>query len=276
MTTTPIEALTREAARKELQRLAETLHRANQAYHRADDPVMSDAEFDALKRRNADIEARFPELIRPDSPSEQIGAAPSEGFSKVTHAQQMLSLANAFDDEDIREFDKRIRKYLGLSDDAPLSYTAEPKIDGLSLSLRYEGGQLVQAATRGDGRVGENVTTNAQMIDDIPQILQGAPELLEVRGEVYMSHADFQDLNLRQSSSGGKQFANPRNAAAGSLRQLDPEITRSRPLRFFAYAWGAVSEPLAGTQSAAIARLENLGFQTSPFRNGSVRLTKRK
>lgn len=226
---------------------------------------MDDAGYDVLKRRNAEIEARFPDLKRDDSPSDQVGAAPSDGFSKVTHAVAMLSLSNAFDAEDVTEFETRIRKYLGLSAYAALAFTAEPKIDGLSLSLRYENGQLVQAATRGDGAVGENVTANALTITDIPAQITGAPEVLEVRGEVYMSHADFEALNNRQAERGGKTFANPRNAAAGSLRQLDAEITRARPLRFFAYAWGALSEPLAETQKGAIDRLADLGFSTNPY-----------
>ncbi|SFR03908.1 NAD-dependent DNA ligase LigA [Poseidonocella sedimentorum] len=262
---TPVETLTEAEARAELDELAAALHRANAAYHRDDAPEISDAEYDALKRRNAEIEARFPELKRTDSPSDVIGGAVAEGFSKVTHAQRMLSLGNGFSDDDILEFDQSIRRYLGQSEDAPLVYTAEPKIDGLSLSLRYEDGRLVQAATRGDGSVGENVTANALTIQDIPDRLEGAPALLEVRGEVYMSHADFAALNARQAEAGAKTFANPRNAAAGSLRQLDPEITRARPLRFFAYAWGVLSEPLAETQSGAIARLADLGFQTNPL-----------
>ncbi|MFG6561019.1 NAD-dependent DNA ligase LigA [Sulfitobacter sp. 1A15299] len=260
-----VEALTKAQAETELARLAEVLSAANTAYHTDDAPEISDAEYDALKRRNAKIEARFPDLKRADSPSEQVGAPVAEGFGKIRHAVPMLSLANAFDAEEVTEFDGRIRKYLGLGADAPLAYTAEPKIDGLSLSLRYENGVLVQAATRGDGAVGENVTANARTIQDIPQELKNAPDLLEVRGEVYMSHADFTALNARQAERGGKTFANPRNAAAGSLRQLDPEITRARPLRFFAYAWGALSAPLADTQKAAIDRLAELGFSTNPL-----------
>ena len=260
-----VEALTKAQAETELARLAEVLSAANSAYHTEDAPEISDAEYDALKRRNAEIEARFPDLKRADSPSEQVGAPVAEGFGKIRHAVPMLSLANAFDAEEVTEFDTRIRKYLGLGADAPLAYTAEPKIDGLSLSLRYENGVLVQAATRGDGAVGENVTANARTIQDIPQELKNAPDLLEVRGEVYMSHADFAALNARQAERGGKTFANPRNAAAGSLRQLDPEITRVRPLRFFAYAWGALSAPLADTQKSAIDRLAELGFSTNPL-----------
>ncbi|MEL6884709.1 MAG: NAD-dependent DNA ligase LigA [Pseudomonadota bacterium] len=259
------DALTKDEAAAELARLAGLLTQANRAYYVDDAPDLSDADYDALKQRNAAIEARFPDLKRADSPSEQVGAAPADGFSKVTHAVAMLSLSNAFDDEDVTEFDARIRKYLGLPGDAPLAYTAEPKIDGLSLSLRYEQGALVQAATRGDGTTGENVTANARTIDDIPQRLTGAPDLLEVRGEVYMSHADFAALNARQADAGQKTFANPRNAAAGSLRQLDATITRARPLKFFAYAWGALSAPLADTQKGAIERLDALGFSTNPL-----------
>ncbi|MCS6626740.1 NAD-dependent DNA ligase LigA [Roseibacterium beibuensis] len=252
--------LTEEEARARLAELAEALQSANTAYYAEDAPTLSDAQFDALKRENAAIEARFPHLKRADSPTEQVGAAPSEGFAKVTHSERMLSLANAFDDADVVDFVAGIRRYLGLAEDAPLSFTAEPKIDGLSLSLRYEKGALVTAATRGDGSVGENVTANARTIADIPEHLDGAPDVLEVRGEVYMSHADFEALNQRQEAAGGKTFANPRNAAAGSLRQLDAGITRARPLRFFAYSWGELSEPLAETQIEALARLRALGF----------------
>jgi len=257
--------LTISDARAELADLAKKLNAANVAYHGKDAPGISDAEFDTLKQRNAEIEQRFPDLIREDSPSKQIGAPVQDGFSKVTHAQRMMSLGNAFNDEDVSDFDQSIRKYLGLADSAPLAFTAEPKIDGLSLSLRYENGQLVQAATRGDGAVGEGVLSNAKTITDIPQEIANAPDILEVRGEVYMSHEDFAFLNARQTERGGKTFANPRNAAAGSLRQLDSEITKSRPLKFFAYAWGEISEPLAQTQFLAIARLKELGFQTNPF-----------
>ena len=258
-----IDHLDEAQARAELARLADLLARANTAYHGEDAPVLDDSDYDALKRRNAEIETRFPYLKRIDSPSEQVGAAPSEGFGKITHAVRMMSLSNAFDDEDVVEFDQSVRKYLGAPGE--IAYTAEPKIDGLSLSIRYESGQLIHAATRGDGEIGENVTANALTIADIPQTLDGAPEVLEVRGEVYMSHADFEALNARHTERGGKTFANPRNAAAGSLRQLDPEITRARPLKFFAYAWGELSMPLAETQMAAIERLHALGFQTNPL-----------
>ncbi|UOA27461.1 DNA ligase [Pseudosulfitobacter sp. DSM 107133] len=263
--TSNIADMTEPQARAELARLADVLGAANRAYHTEDAPQISDADYDALKRRNAEIEARFPALKRDDSPTDQVGAEPAEGFSKLRHAVSMLSLSNAFDDEDVIDFDGRVRKYLGLTADAPVRYTAEPKIDGLSLSLRYENGVLVSAATRGDGQLGENVTANALTIDDIPRTIKDAPDVLEVRGEVYMSHADFEALNARHHERGGKTFANPRNAAAGSLRQLDASITRARPLKFFAYTWGEISEPLAETQTAAIERLAQMGFQTNPL-----------
>ncbi|MFO1209170.1 MAG: NAD-dependent DNA ligase LigA [Amaricoccus sp.] len=259
----PVEELTPEQAEEELATLAAALGKANLAYHQADAPTISDADYDALKRRNALIEAAFPELKRADSPSEQVGAAPSEAFAKVRHARPLYSIENAFAAEEVGEFVERIRRFLGLPEEAPLAFTAEPKIDGLSLSLRYEAGRLAIAATRGDGETGENVTANARTIADIPERLEGAPAILEVRGECYMTHADFEALNARQAEASGRTFANPRNAAAGSLRQLDPAITAARPLHFFAYAWGEVSEPLAATQTAAIARLQALGFATN-------------
>nr|WP_082358311.1 NAD-dependent DNA ligase LigA [Shimia sp. SK013] len=265
--------MTKEQARLELARLAALLGRANTAYHREDAPEISDAEYDAAKRRNAEIEMHFPELKRDDSPSEVVGAAPGEGFGKISHVVPMLSLGNAFEDDDVTDFDDRIRKYLNLGARRELQFIAEPKIDGLSLSLRYEGGHLVYAATRGDGETGENVTENAKTIADIPRVLEAAPDVIEVRGEVYMSHADFEALNTRireknaKLEADGKKpltvFANPRNAAAGSLRQLDPTVTRERPLRFFAYAWGDLSAPLAKTQMGAIERLAALGFVTN-------------
>lgn len=260
-----VKDLTPAQARDELARLATLIADANRAYHGDDAPELSDADFDALKRRNAEIEAQFPDLKRGDSPSDKIGTAPSDGFGKIRHDARMLSLENAFDTADITDFDDRVRKFLGLT--SAVSYTAEPKIDGLSLSLRYVNGRLTQAATRGDGEVGENVTENARTIADIPAQLSGEniPSLMDIRGEVYMSHADFAALNARGLVRGEKTFANPRNAAAGSLRQLDASITAARPLRFFAYAWGALSDPLAKTQSGAIARLAAMGFQTNPL-----------
>ena len=246
--------------------LADILRQANLDYHRDDQPTLTDAEYDGLKRRLVAIEAAFPNVLTADqstSPTQQVGAQPADGFGKITHSVPMLSLENGFDAADVTDFDDRVRKFLGIA--AGLAYTAEPKIDGLSLSLRYESGVLLQAATRGDGEVGENVTDNARTIVDIPQILIGAPDVLEVRGEIYMSHADFAALNARQAGNGDKIFANPRNAAAGSLRQLDATITAARPLRFYAYAWGVLSDPLATTQFGAIARLRELGFQTNPL-----------
>ncbi|MEI2805038.1 NAD-dependent DNA ligase LigA [Albidovulum sp.] len=264
-----VDSLSETEARTEWARLAAAVERANRAYHTLDAPEISDADYDALKHRLLTLEARFPALAAGGSPTQTVGAAPSETFAKVRHEVRMLSLGNAFDAAEVTEFDDRIRRYLGLDPDAALLYTAEPKIDGLSLALRYEGGRLVRAATRGDGETGENVTANARTIADIPETLvetpPGAPEVLEVRGEVYMRHADFAALNARAAEAGEKTFANPRNAAAGSLRQLDPAITASRPLRFFAYAWGAHSGPLAETQIGAIERLGRLGFATNPL-----------
>ena len=253
--------MTENEARAELARLAQVIAAANTAYHTADAPEISDADYDQLRRQNAAIEAVFPNLKRADSPSDKIGAQVAEAFGKIVHRVRMLSLGNAFDAADIDEFVARIRSYLGHI--GPLNFTAEPKIDGLSLSLRYENGVLVQAATRGDGETGENVSHSARTISNIPHHLKDAPAVLEVRGEVYMRHADFTALNARQLEKGEKLFANPRNAAAGSLRQLDAKITKSRPLAFFAYAWGEISEPLADTQFAAVNRLKTLGFQTN-------------
>ncbi|WP_371168693.1 NAD-dependent DNA ligase LigA [Aliiroseovarius sp. 2305UL8-7] len=269
-----IETMTEADAKAELERLATLLATANTAYHTQDAPDLSDADYDAAKRRNAAIEARFPDLKRADSPSERVGAAPADGFGKITHDVRMLSLGNAFTDEDVTEFDTRIRSFLGKSTGDQIAYTAEPKIDGLSLSIRYESGKMIYAATRGDGAVGENVTENARTIMDIPNTLTGAPDVLEVRGEVYMSHEDFAALNERQTARGGKVFANPRNAAAGSLRQLDATITAERPLRFFAYAWGALSAPLSDTQLGAVDRLAAFGFQTNPLTKRFVDLNK--
>jgi DNA ligase (NAD+) len=262
-----VEALGADEAEAEWLRLAAAVEAANQAYHAEDAPTISDAAYDALKRRLQAIEDRFPDLparLDRPSPTAAVGAAPLDTFAKLRHAVPMLSLENGFEAGDVAGFLDQIGRYLNL--DAPPPCTAEPKIDGLSLSLRYEAGRLVQAATRGDGEVGENVTANARTIADIPhRLAEGAPAVLEVRGEVYMGHADFAALNARQAAEGGKSFANPRNAAAGSLRQLDPAITAGRPLRFFAYAWGEVSEPLAETQAGAVARLAGLGFAVNPL-----------
>ena len=267
-----VEDLDDAQAVAELARLAEEIGRHDTAYHGQDAPLISDAAYDALKRRNLAIEARFPALKRADSPSEQVGAAPSEKFAKVRHAVPMLSLGNVFDDEELADFVAGVRRFLSLGEDEVLTMTAEPKIDGLSLSLRYEDRKLTQAATRGDGAEGEDVTRNARTIDEIPQTLPAtAPALIEIRGEVYMTHADFAALNARQAEreaqgdKSAKTFANPRNAAAGSLRQLDPEITRSRPLKFFAYAWGAAPELPAETQRGVLDAFAAWGLPVNPL-----------
>jgi DNA ligase (NAD+) len=257
-----VERLTRPEAARELARLAAEISRHDRRYHQEDDPEISDAEYDALRRRNAAIERRFPDLVREDSPSRQVGAAAAAGFAKINHARPMLSLDNAFDDADIAEFVARIRRFLKMPDDEGLAFVAEPKIDGLSASLRYENGELVSGATRGDGTVGEDVTANLRTITEVPKRLAGrnVPAVLEVRGEVYMRRDDFFAFNEAQKNAGRQVYANPRNTAAGSLRQLDPAITASRPLRFFGYAWGEASEPLARTQLEARARLASFGF----------------
>ncbi len=255
----------KKQAEAEIAALFKQISAANTAYFQHDAPEISDAEYDALKLRLIAVEAEFPELARPDSPSRMVGAAPAEGFGKVRHRVAMLSLGNAFTDEDVGDFVERIRRFLSLPSEE-IEFTSEPKIDGLSLSLRYEGGVLVQAATRGDGSEGENVTANARTIDDIPERLTGdVPAVFEVRGEVYMHHADFAALNAMQAANGAKVFANPRNAAAGSLRQLDASITAARPLRFFAYAWGEVASLPADTQLGVIAALGRWGFKINPL-----------
>ncbi len=251
-----------EAANR-LMRLAKEIARHDRLYHDQDAPEVSDADYDALVRENRALEAQFPQLVRADSPSKRLGAAPTSALAKVAHARPMLSLDNAFSDEELIEFVERVRRFLALPADEPVPLTAEPKIDGLSCSLRYERGQLVLGATRGDGMVGEDVTANVRTIRDIPHSVPDGPEILEVRGEVYMSKSDFEALNERQEAAGGKIFANPRNAAAGSLRQKDPSITAARPLRFLAHGWGEVSEPLGAAQSLAMRAIERLGFPVS-------------
>ena len=258
-----VENLSDEMAKDELTYLAELLNKANSAYHGIDSPIMTDAEFDFLKKRNLEIELKFPQYKKPDSPTEKIGYLPSETFSKIKHSKKMFSLANGFENNDLYDFDDQVRRFLNFRVSEPLEYTVEPKIDGLSLSLRYEKGELVFAATRGDGTTGENVTENAFMISDIPKTLPTKTDVLEVRGEVYMEHKDFENLNTYHDSLGKKVFANPRNAAAGSLRQLDATVTAERPLKFLAYAWGELTEPLDATQFGAIKKLKNLGFKTS-------------
>jgi len=260
---TPVETLTEAEAVEELTRLADEIARHDIAYHQHDEPLISDADYDALKRRNEDIEVRFPHLVRENSPSLRVGAARSEKFKAVEHGVPMLSLDNAFADEEAIDFDQRIRRFLRLSADETVGYTAEPKIDGLSCSILYRNGQLVRAATRGDGRVGEDVTANVRTIAEIPHKLAGDgwPEEIEVRGEVYLGHEEFAALNAAAAAAGQKTYANPRNAAAGSLRQIDARITATRPLRFFAYAWGAHSSPFAATQWEALQKLKSWGFQ---------------
>jgi DNA ligase (NAD+) len=261
------EKLSRSEAAAELKRLAAEIAHHDQLYHQEDAPEISDADYDALVRRNKAIEARFPELRRADSPSLRVGAAPATGFAKVTHARPMLSLDNAFDEEDVREFVARVRRFLGLAADAEVELTAEPKIDGLSASLRYEDGKFVQGATRGDGTVGEDITANLRTLKDVPEKLRGrgVPAVIEVRGEVYMRHADFQKLNAERAKAGEPIFANPRNFAAGSVRQIDPKMTAARPLRFFAYAAGEVSAPIAKTHWEFLAHLKDWGFQVNPL-----------
>ncbi len=265
--TKPAGDLTPDEAAGELARLADEIADHDRRYYREDSPTISDAAYDALRRRNAEIEAAFPDLIRADSPSRRVGAAPSEKFAKVRHRVAMLSLDNAFDEQDVTDFIARIRRFLRLEPDEEVALTAEPKIDGLSAALRYEDGVFVQGATRGDGEVGEDVTRNLSTIDDIPRRLKGSGfgRVFEVRGEVYMTHADFAALNERQAAEGKQVFANPRNSAAGSLRQLDPSITASRPLRFFAYGWGEVEAPPAETQWGVYEAMREWGLPTNPL-----------
>jgi DNA ligase (NAD+) len=271
---------TAQQAAAELETLAATIAHHNRRYHTEDAPEISDAEYDALVRRNAALEAAYPDLIRPDSPSRQVGAAPAGHLAKVAHARPMMSLDNAFSDEEVTEFVARVRRFLRLADDEPVALTAETKIDGLSCSLRYERGALVQALTRGDGTTGEDVTANVRTIDDIPQRLNGprnakadAPAVFEIRGEVYMAKADFAALNQRLLAEAGdpakaRQFANPRNAAAGSLRQKDASVTASRPLKFFAHGWGETSELPADSQSGVVAAIRAWGL---PIADGFTR-----
>ena len=262
-----IEILDEAAARKELARLAVEIRLADAAYYAEDAPHLTDAEYDALRARNRAIEERFPKLKRKDSPTDRVGVPVADGFGKIEHGVPMLSLDNAFSGEDVEEFAGRIRRFLGLQETEVLALTAEPKIDGLSLSITYENGQFVKAATRGDGRVGEDVSANAKTLSDIPQTLRGKgwPERIEIRGEVYMSTPDFAALNQTEEAAGRKTYMNPRNAAAGALRQKDPSVTASRPLKFFAYAWGELSAPFAETQSEAVAALGVWGFSTNPL-----------
>ena len=260
-----VEALTEAEAADELTRLADEMAAADIHYYQEDAPTVSDAAYDALKQRNAAIEARFPHLVREDSPSLRVGAARAASFAAVEHGVPMLSLDNAFSDDEAREFDARVRRFLRLGDE-PVAYTAEPKIDGLSASLRYEKGVFVRGATRGDGRVGEDVTANLKTIGEIPHRLAGDgwPDVIEIRGEVYFEHADFAALNAAMEAAGQRTYVNPRNTASGSLRQLDPKITARRNLHFFAYAWGLFSAPFAETQWGALEALGRWGFKVTP------------
>src|SRR5712672_1935390 len=262
-----VDTLTRAQARVELKRLALEIESHDKSYYQQDAPKISDAEYDALRQRFNAIEARFPELVTSSSPSQKVGAQPTGRFAKVRHAAPMLSLDNAFAEADVVDFVARIRRFLKLGDDEKMAFSAEPKIDGLSMSLRYEGGELITAATRGDGAVGEDVTANIRTLEDVPQKLKGrnVPAICEVRGEVYMTKQAFLALNERQKAAGDTVFANPRNSAAGSLRQKDPSITASRPLGFFAYAWGEMSAMPEGTQSGMIGWFERCGFKTNPL-----------
>jgi DNA ligase (NAD+) len=261
----PIEGLTEGDAAAELARLADEIAAHDIRYYQDEAPTVSDAEYDELKRRNGEIEQRFPHLVRDNSPSLRVGAERAAAFSPVEHGVPMLSLDNCFSEEDAAEFEARVRRFLRLPEDA-IAYTAEPKIDGLSASLRYEKGVLVQGATRGDGRVGEDVTDNLRTLKEIPHRLAGGgwPDVIEVRGEVYLGHAEFEALNTAAAAAGDRTYANPRNAASGSLRQIDPSITARRPLRFFAYAWGLISGPFAQTQWEALQAFKAWGFQTTP------------
>jgi DNA ligase (NAD+) len=266
VTAKSVEKLSSAEAEKELDRLAREIADHDRRYHAEDAPTISDADYDALRRRNAAIEERFPLLVRPDSPSHRVGATVSEKFAKVVHRRPMLSLDNAFSDDDVAEFLGRVRRFLGLKEDEAITVTAEPKIDGLSASLRYENGLLVQGATRGDGQEGEDITANLRTISDIPLRLKGKPPaVLEVRGEVYMTHKAFETLNKRQEKDGKPTYANPRNSAAGSVRQLDPAITASRALNFFAYTWGEISELPAKTQWGMLEKFRDYGFAVNPL-----------
>ncbi|MCF6368242.1 NAD-dependent DNA ligase LigA [Rhizobium halophilum] len=265
---TPVETLTENEAAAELAFLASEIARHDELYHGHDAPEVSDAEYDALKRRNDAIEARFPQLRRADSPSLKVGAAPLPTFAPITHSRPMLSLDNTFSDEDVRDFINSVYRFLGRLPDGSIAFTAEPKIDGLSMSIRYENGRLANAATRGDGTTGENVTANILTIDEIPNTLpKGVPAVVEVRGEVYMTKSDFLALNEKMASEGKRTYVNPRNTAAGSLRQLDPKVTASRRLRFFAYAWGEISEPndLPKTQYEMVQTFKAWGFPVNPL-----------
>jgi DNA ligase (NAD+) len=266
MTQKPVDQLSKAEAAAELERLATELARHDRLYHQADAPEISDADYDALQRHNAAIEEAFPDLVRPDSPRYRVGAPPVDAFGKVEHKVPMLSLDNAMEEAAVHEFLARIRRFLNLAADAPVDLVAEPKIDGLSCAVRYENGLLVRGATRGDGSVGEEITANVRTIRDIPQRLLGdPPALLEIRGEIFMELKEFAALNARREADGLALFANPRNAAAGSVRQLDSTITASRRLRFFAYGWGEAEPAVTGSYSGFLDRLTTMGLRVNPL-----------
>src|SRR5689334_19130884 len=264
----PVDLLTEKEALAELTSLAEEIKRHDRLYYTDAAPEISDADYDALRRRNTEIEARFPELIRSDSPTKRVGAAPAAGFAKVTHSRPMLSLENAFEEQDVRDFFAGVRNFFrrtateALVAEDKIELMAEPKIDGLSIALTYRNGRLMLGATRGDGTTGENVTANLRTLDTVPEMLAGKrwPEAVEIRGEVYLERTGFFALNEERAAAGESVFANPRNAAAGSLRQLDSAITARRPLKFFAYAWGEASAPFARTHEEALAQFRKWGF----------------
>ncbi len=258
--------MTEVEAKQRLKLLYMEIRAADDQYYNADAPVLSDAEYDALRQEMLALEAEFPHLVTANSPSQSVGVKPSGKFGKITHAVPMLSLDNAFTDDDVTDFVARVKRFLNLPDDTVIEFTSEPKIDGLSAALRYENGVLVSGATRGDGQVGEDVTANLRTLETVPKTLKGTgwPDVLEVRGEVYIDHLDFETMNQAQQAAGKDVYKNPRNAAAGSLRQIDPSITAKRPLKLFAYAWGELSAPISETQFGAIERLAEWGFSTNP------------
>ena len=261
----PVEELSPEQAKREIKSLSQEIRIADAQYYGEDNPTLDDATYDGLRQRLIALEAAFPEFITKNSPTQTVGAKTSSRFGKIKHSIPMLSLDNAFSGDDVEEFVARIKRFLNLPHDTALDFTAEPKIDGLSASIRYEKGRLVSGATRGDGQTGEDVTANLRTLKDVPKQLEGDgwPDVLEVRGEVYISMADFKTMNEAQEKAGKAAYKNPRNAAAGSLRQIDANITATRPMRFFAYAWGAISAPLASTQYKAVKTLSDWGFQTN-------------
>src|SRR5215217_5308026 len=266
LSTKPVDDLTEAEAQSELARLAGAIAVADIAYHQNDAPDLTDADYDAMRRRNDAIEEAFPALVREDSPNNSVGAPPAEGFAKVRHAVPMLSLAKAYTDEDVVDFLERGKRFFERDKDLDIAFTAEPKIDGLSASLLYENGVFVRGATRGDGAVGEDITANLRTIKDIPERLSGSgwPSSIEIRGEVYMTYAEFQALKARSAAAGGQDYVNPRNTAAGSLRQKDASVTASRNLKFFAYAWGATTADPAPTQYDAVQKFAEWGFAVSP------------